>query len=84
MNHLEEFKIYQTICGYTKEEAVKHESIFIRLMAKEIDGEASLEEKIAIRINCLALYNNVDNIPDKQFFRTAKEIIFCFSKEKVL
>ena len=45
MNYLEEFKRYGTLCGWNKEEAEKHENLFIRLMAKDVDGKASTEEK---------------------------------------
>lgn len=75
MDYLEEYKLYKTICGWKKAEAEKHECIFIRLMAKDIDGKASLQEKIAIRIHSLAAYNNVDHIPDEEIFAVAKTII---------
>ena len=75
MDYLEEYKKLKTISSWTLEEAKKHESLFIRLMAKDVEGKANLKEKISIKINSLLLYNNIDYISDEEILQTAKEIL---------
>jgi len=74
MSHIEEYKNSKTIYGWQEEEAEMHENIFIRLALKDAKGQATNRDKIAIEIDQLLKYNNVE-LPTAEVFQTVDKIL---------
>ena len=75
MKHKEEYAIYKTCQAWTEKEAMKEASWSVKLMFKDCHGKASLVEQVAIEIDYLLGYHNVDFIPEKEVLEKAQEII---------
>jgi len=75
MDHVEEYKQRGTIHAWSEEDAANHENTFIRLALKDAKGLASVREKIALRIDSLCAYNNVEHIPDEEIFEATDKIL---------
>lgn len=75
MKHKKEYDLFKTCQAWTEEEAMKSANWSVKLMFKDCHGKASLVEQVAIEIDYLLGYNNVDNIPEKEVFEKAQEII---------
>lgn len=72
MSYIEEYKKYGTI-GAHKEGGDYDWSV--ALMFKDAKGQATLKDKIAIKIVSLLLYNNVDYIDEQEILEKAQEIL---------
>ena len=75
MKHKEEYAIYKTCQAWTEKEAMKEADWSVKLMFKDCHGKASLVEQVAIEIDYLLGYHNVDFIPEKEVLEKAQEII---------
>jgi len=75
MKHKEEYAQSKTCQAWTEEEAMKEASWGVKLMFKDVHGKASLVEQVAIEIDYLLGYNNVDHISEDEVMEKAQEII---------
>lgn len=82
MKHKEEYILNKTCSGWSEQDAVKEADWSVKLMFKDIHGNASLVEQVAIEINYLLGYNNVDYIPEEEIMEKAQEIVNMVSKTK--
>jgi len=84
MSYKEEFKNSKTVHGWSEEEIDNGEACeFVELSLKDIRGKASLQEKVAIRIDDLLKYNNIDYISKEEIFEKANDIIKLIKDEEV-
>lgn len=75
MKHKEEYDYSKTCQGWTEKEAKKSASWSVNLMFKDVHGKASLKEQVAIEIDYLLGYNNIDYISKEEIMIKAQEII---------
>jgi hypothetical protein len=74
MKHKEEYKLYKT-CGAWSEDEIDEADWVIKLMFKDVKGNATLVEQVAIELNYLLGYNNVDYIPEDEILKKSEEIV---------
>lgn len=72
--HLKEYDRSKTCAGWTEKES-KYASWSVKLMFKDVHEKASLVEQVAIEIDALLSYNNVDHISKEEIMKKAQEII---------
>lgn len=81
MDHFEEYKTSRTISAWTESEAKKEAkkdpyrmwSVLLRF--KDVKGKTTLVEKVAIEIEGLLSYNNVDFILQDEIMESAQNVI---------
>ena len=81
MTHLEEYKRYKTIGGWTEDQIMNTKKQLdedvhwgIKLQLKDVKGNTTLTEKIMIEIDSFLQYNNIDYLSEKEIKETAKKI----------
>ena len=74
-NHKEEYNETGTCSGWTEERASAKANWSIKLMFKDVYGNASLIEQVAIEVASLLSYNNITHISEEEIMETAQDII---------
>jgi hypothetical protein len=82
MGHREEYKRDKTIGAWTEDEAMEEADWSIKLCFKDVHGKATLQEQVAIKLNSLLGYNNVDYVPQEEVMIRAQEILDLIESEK--
>jgi hypothetical protein len=75
MGHREEYKRSNTIGAWTEKEAMEKADWSIKLCFKDVHGNASIQEQVAIKLNDFLLYENIDYIPEEDIMIRAQEIV---------
>lgn len=88
MDHFEEYKTSKTIGAWTerkakaefKKDPYRMWSVLLRF--KDVKGQTTLVEKVAIEIEGLLSYNNVDSILQDEIMESAQNVINLVNANK--